>query len=44
VIKNKIVFFEFSVGIDIPDYIASSFGKSEALKEMSDKMQNLGRK
>merc|ERR1712037_194349 len=32
------------LGIDIPDYIASSFGKSEALKEMSDKMQNLGRK
>merc|ERR1712223_1927060 len=31
------------LGIDIPDYI-SSIGKSEALKEMSDKMKHLGRK
>jgi len=32
------------LGIDIPDYIASSFGKSEALKEMSNKMKSLGKK
>ena len=35
--------FVFSVGIDIPDYISSG-GKSDALKSLSERMKNFGRK
>ena len=39
----KILYFLFSVGIDIPDYISSG-GKSDALKSLSERMKNFGRK
>ena len=36
-------YLAFSVGIDIPDYISSG-GKSDSLKNLSDKMKAMGRR
>ncbi len=45
-LKLKFYFFISlnTVGMDIPDYIASGGGQAEAIKSMSEKMKALGKR